>query len=326
MDNLTHSAVGLFLSRAGLNRWTPQATAILILAANAPDIDVVSAIGGSVGYLHYHRHLTHSILAMPVMALLCVALVRLISRKPVRWVGAFAAAMIGVASHLLLDYTNGYGIRLLLPFSPDYYRLEWTGVIDPWVWAVFLLALAAPFLARLVGSEITSGSARRRYPGRGWPIFALVFVLLYDGARGVLHARAIGELQSRIYQNETPLLVAAVPTVNPLRWRGIVETSDFYSLSEMNLAQPFDPDRARILHKPESAPAMLVAKPTEPFQVMLRFAEFPLWSAVPAEEPENAKLVSLTDVRFMGWGPSALVSSAGRVLRTWFQLGDARPR
>ena len=324
MDNFTHTAVGLFLSRAGLNRWTPQASAILILAANAPDIDVVGAVGGAVGYLHFHRHLTHSMVAMPVMALLSVALVRLISRKPMQWGRAFAAAMIGVASHLLLDYTNGYGIRLLLPFSPDFYRLEWTGVIDPWIWAAFLLALAAPFLSRLVGAEITSGSARQRYPGRGWPIFALAFVLLYNGARSVLHARAIGELQSRIYQGETPLKAAAVPMANPMRWRGIVETHDFYAISEMNVSQPFDPDRAHILHKPESDPAMYVAKPTRPFQVMLRFAEFPLWSAVPAEQPENARQVSLTDVRFMGWGPTAVVSGSGRILRTWFQLGGTQ--
>ena len=43
MDQLTHTAVGLFLGRAGLNRWTPHATPILIMAANAPDIDIVAA-------------------------------------------------------------------------------------------------------------------------------------------------------------------------------------------------------------------------------------------------------------------------------------------
>src|SRR5579884_492609 len=136
MDNLTHTAIGLFLSRAGLNRLTPQATAIVILAANAPDIDVLGAIGGPVGYLEYHRGITHSFIAMPVVAIACVALVALISRKRVNWVGAFIAALIAVLSHLLLDYTNGYGIRFLLPFSPAYYRLEWLNVVDLWIWAV----------------------------------------------------------------------------------------------------------------------------------------------------------------------------------------------
>jgi len=35
MDNLTHTALGLFLGRAGLNRWTPRATAVLVPAMNA---------------------------------------------------------------------------------------------------------------------------------------------------------------------------------------------------------------------------------------------------------------------------------------------------
>ena len=135
MDPLTHTAIGLFLSRAGLNRWTPLAAPILILAANAPDIDIVSAAGGALGYLHYHRHLTHSLAAMPVMALLPVLLVRVAGRKPIRWVGAFCASMVAVASHLLLDLTNSYGIRLFLPFSSKWLRLDLTNVVDLWIWA-----------------------------------------------------------------------------------------------------------------------------------------------------------------------------------------------
>ena len=135
MDNLTHTATGLFLSRAGLNRWTPQASAILMLAANAPDVDVVSVAGGTVSHLHYHRHLTHSLIAMPVMAILCVLLVRAVSRKPVSTpAGRVCGCYDPVPSHLALDYTNGYGIRLLLPFSQEFYRLEWTSVIDLWIW------------------------------------------------------------------------------------------------------------------------------------------------------------------------------------------------
>jgi len=67
MDNLTHTAVGLFLSRAGLNRLTPSATPILLIAANFPDADVVSAAGGWLTYLHYHRHLTHLVMRAPAV-------------------------------------------------------------------------------------------------------------------------------------------------------------------------------------------------------------------------------------------------------------------
>src|ERR1035437_2293587 len=94
MDNLTHTAIGLFLSRIGLGRWSPGATPIVLIAANIPDIDVVSSAGGPLNYLAYHRHLTHSLLLMPVMALAAVVVVRVAGRKPVSWVGAFFAALI----------------------------------------------------------------------------------------------------------------------------------------------------------------------------------------------------------------------------------------
>jgi len=117
VDNITHSLTGILLARAGLDRFTPHAAWILFLAANAPDADVVSAFGGSLNYLHYHRHLTHSLVALPLLPLVCVLAVRLVSRQPVNWAGAYMIALIGVASHLVLDLTNVYGVRLLLPFS-----------------------------------------------------------------------------------------------------------------------------------------------------------------------------------------------------------------
>jgi inner membrane protein len=337
MDNLTHTLTGLFLSRVGLNRWTPQASAILMLAANAPDIDVLSAAGGSLNYLHYHRHLTHSLAAMPVMAILPVLLVRAISRKPIHWLGAFCASMIAVASHLLLDWTNSYGIRLLLPFSGQWLRLDWTNVIDVWIWAVLLLGLAGPFLARLVGSEITSGSLRQRYPGRGFAGFALCFLLLYDWGRGTLHGRAVAELESRIYGESAPSRAAAMPdAANPLAWRGIVETPDSYAVASLNLAAAFDPAGAQVFHKPDADPAMDAASRSATFQTFLNFSQFPLWRVSPAEEPENSKLVEVMDMRFgsplaPAFIASAVVDSRLRVLRTWFQFGaqfthPGRPR
>src|SRR5437763_1442621 len=216
MDNLTHTATGLFLSRIGLDRWTPLATPILLVAANAPDVDIVAAAGGSLTYLHFHRHLTHSLIAMPLMALLSVALVRLIGRKPVRWLGAWVIAMVALASHLLLDLTNTYGVRLLLPFSTRWLRLDITNIVDVWIWSALFLGVAAPFLARLVGSEIASGAAKVPHHGRGAAWCALVFLLLYDSEPSVLHARAVAIAESRMYQGAAPLRVACLPNAtNP---------------------------------------------------------------------------------------------------------------
>ena len=332
MDPLTHTAVGLFLSRAGLNRWTPRATAILILAANAPDIDIVTAAGGAVNYLHYHRHLTHSLAAMPVMALLPVVLVRVAGRKPIRWMGAFCAAMLAIASHLLLDLTNRYGIRLFLPFSADWLRLDLTNVVDLWIWAVFLVGVAGPFLSRLVGTEIASGRRRPEYPGRGFAIFALSFVLLYNCGRAALHARAVASLDARLYRDSVPLRVAALPgPANPLRWRGLVETGDFYAVADVNLAGEFDPSRAVLFYKPDASPALDAARRAPAVREFLEFSQFPLWRVSPAAELENGRLVEVFDMRFgspqqPGFMASALVDSENRVVKTSFQFGRVRPR
>jgi inner membrane protein len=332
MDPLTHTATGLFLSRAGLSRWTPLAAPILMLAANAPDVDIVTAAGGSLNYLHFHRHLTHSLLALPVMAALPVLLVRAVARKPVHWAGAFAAACIAVASHLLLDLTNVYGVRLLLPFSARWLRLDLTSVVDLWIWAALLLGVAAPAIGRLVGSEITSGSVRERHYGRGFAWFALLFLLLYNCGRGVLHARAVAMLDSRTYQEGEPLRVAAMPDpVNPLHWRGLAETRDVYALPEIDLAGEFDPTRAPMFHKPEPSPAMDAVRGTEAFQTFLGFSQYPLWRVSPLAEPENARLVEVFDLRFgtpasPGFMASGVVTSAGQVVRTAFRWGAARPR
>ncbi|HLK47601.1 MAG TPA: metal-dependent hydrolase [Bryobacteraceae bacterium] len=327
MDPLTHTATGLFLSRAGLNRWTPQAAPILMLAANAPDIDIVTVSGGSLNYLHFHRHLTHSLAAMPVMAIMTVLLVRLVSRKPVAWGGAFWAALIAVASHLLLDFTNVYGIRLLLPFSAEWLRLDLTGIFDFWIWSAFLLALVIPFLARLVNSEITSGKSRRPlHYGRGAAWFALFFVLLYDGGRAVLHSRAVAILESRLYQGETAARVLAVPGLNPLQWRGVVETTQFYLVSDVDSTADFHPERGIVFYKAAPDPALDAARRTATFQTFLQFNQFPLWRVSPAGQPDDAKRVDLFDLRFgspnqAGFKASALVDPRGDVLSTSFQFG-----
>lgn len=69
MDNLTHSLVGLVAAKAGLEKLSPGATALCVLAANLPDADIVTLIGGRWTYLHHHRGITHSILGAIVLGL-----------------------------------------------------------------------------------------------------------------------------------------------------------------------------------------------------------------------------------------------------------------
>src|ERR1017187_6398365 len=332
MDNLTHTAIGLFLARAGARKWTPRATAILLVASNAPDIDVLSGAAGPLAYLHYHRGLTHALVAMPVLALLSVAVVRVAGRKALYWPGALAAGMLGVAAHLLLDWTNLYGVRLLLPFSGRWLRLDSTAVVDLWIWAIAAAALAGPFLARLVGSEIASGGAKPRHHGRGAALFALVAVMALDCGRLILHARAVAMLDARVYQGDSPTRVAALPNpFNPLRWRGLVETPAYYAVADLDVAGDFDPTRALILYKPDADPALDAAARTPVFQEFLRFNQYPLWRGSPAPTLEGGKVVELFDLRFgtptaPGFQATALVDPHLRVIDATFRFGALRPR
>ena len=312
MDNLTHSLTGLMLSRAGLNRFHPRATAILILAANAPDADVVSWFGGPLSYLEHHRGITHSVLFMPVMAVFTWIVVALFRRSWQGWRAAWVLAFIGIASHLLLDWTNSYGVRLLLPFSDRWFHLDWMFILDPWIWAVLLFATLAPLLGKLVSSEIGAKPGS----GRGLAIFALLALSAMCFGRALLHERAIETLNSRIYQGAAPTRVAAFPLANPWHWTGWVEGNNFATRFDLNLSAEFDPTAGRMFYKPEPAPAIDAARQTLVFQKFLQFSLYPLWSVTPAPDPEGASLVQVRDERF-SFGGSAIVDRGNRVVRSW---------
>ncbi|MGI8743758.1 MAG: metal-dependent hydrolase [Bryobacteraceae bacterium] len=315
MDNLTHSLTGLMLSRAGLNRFDRRASLILILSANAPDVDVVSLLGGPLSYLEYHRGLTHSLAFLPVLAAITVAVVSLFSRSWAGWRAAYVLALIGVASHLLLDWTNSYAIRLLLPFSGEWFHLDWMFVLDPLIWAVLLLAVFGPLLGRLVSSEIGAKPGS----GRGLAIFALLCFAAVCFGRSLLHDRALATLNARIYNGAAPTRVAAFSLMNPLRWTGWVEGSNFATRFDLNLTGDFDPASGRTFYKPEPSPALDAARQTLVFQKFLQFSIYPVWSVSPAPDPEGASLVEVWDERF-SFGASAIVDRGNRVVRSWVHL------
>jgi inner membrane protein len=298
LDNATHTLTGYFLSRAGLNRLTPNATAILLLSANAPDIDILALAGGSLNYFHFHRHLTHSLAFAPVLAAVAVLLVRVIGRKSFPLAAAFVVAVLGVLSHLLLDLTNEYGIRLLLPFSHAWLHWDLTSIIDVWILTAFALCLIAPLVSNLVGQEIGSPQ-KRKYPGRGFAWLALAFLTLYDAGRWVSHTRALAVLESRVYDGASALRVAAFPQgSNPFRWRGLAETENAYQFFDVPVLSTPDPAAVRVIFKAEPSAAIEAAGQTEEFRIFKDFAIYPLWRAVPADSPEGATRVVLTDIRF----------------------------
>jgi inner membrane protein len=315
MDNLTHTLTGLMLSRAGLNRWHPRSTLVLILSANVPDIDILAIARGPLYYFEQHRGITHSLSAAPVMALLPVLVACAIGRTMRGWAAAWRLSIIGVASHLLLDWTNTYGIRLLLPFSPRWFHLDLNNLFDLLIWLVLLLSWLAPLLGRLVSGEIGAQSGS----GRGMAVCALSFFLLYDFGRFLSHQRAIEILSSRIYRDGPPIRVAAFPYagVSPVEWQGWVERPEFVMHFNLNVLKEFDPTAGAIIYKPAPSAMLEAARQASPVEVFLRFAQYPLWSIRPLDDPEGAYDVEVRDWRFP-FGARALVDSSNRVISSSF--------
>jgi inner membrane protein len=315
VDNLTHLLTGYFLSRAGLHRLTPYATPILLVSANIPDIDILSLAGGGVSYLHWHRYWTHTFLVSPLLAVAAVIAVRPFARRSLPWISATFVALLGVLSHLLLDWTNQYGIRFLLPFSRRWYRLDDAMLFDFWIYSAFAVCLFAPLLARLVGGEI--GAKPRESAGQGWAIAALLFLVLYIAGRGVIHSRMIDILDARTYDGSDPIRVAAFPhSSSPFAWSGVVETSSAYHLYSMNtLLGAYDPAEGRTFYKPEKSAAIVAAAKTPAFREFEQFAQYPLWQTVPSAEVENGTQVDLIDLRFP-FHCRAILDARNRVQRT----------
>lgn len=145
MENLAHSLVGLAAAKAGLERLSPGATALCIVAANAPDADVLTTWWGRWVYLHHHRGITHSIVGALSLGILLpllfyagerlVALAR--RRSPVfKLRGLLIASLVATATHPVMDWTNNYGVRPLLPWSARWYYGDLVFIVDPWIWLI----------------------------------------------------------------------------------------------------------------------------------------------------------------------------------------------
>lgn len=307
---------------------------MLVVAANAPDFDVISWFWGRPTWLHWHRNITHSLVGMPIMALLSVALVALVCRKKLNWWQAFLIALAGVASHLILDLTNVYGVRLLLPFSGHWTHWDIAPVVDFAIWGILLLGVAAPAFSRLVGSEI--GEMIPNKGQAGWAVAALLLLTVYDLARINLHGQAVAEISAHTYGGSgsaryAPRRVGAFPTASPLAWRGMAEMSYGYVDVPVNLLTSFRPADAAKYYKPPRTLGAQAAMATYPFQMLLEFVQYPLWVIQPALDADGDTRVSLLDLRFgtpmeSGFAATALVDKAGRVRDSVFGLGEVKAR
>ncbi|HWW85089.1 MAG TPA: metal-dependent hydrolase [Vicinamibacterales bacterium] len=140
MDNVTHTLFALTLARTPLGRAGRGTTAALVVASNAPDMDIVATVGGAAKYLQWHRGPTHGplgVVALGFLTALGVWLVNRRSSEPAASFGMlFGLSALGVLLHDVLDLMTSYGTRIMSPFSWTWVTFDWMPIID-----IYLIAL-----------------------------------------------------------------------------------------------------------------------------------------------------------------------------------------
>jgi len=292
MDPITHFMTGACLGRSGFNRKTAYATLAMTLAAEAPDLDVFWGFRGPLVGFERHRGITHTLIAAPVIALVTTGVVWLFhkwssSRKrrkpprpglpPPRWGLIWLLALIADLSHLLLDYTNNYGIRPFFPFNPHWYERSIVFILDPLIFLALLGALALPWIFGLADREI--GARRPLFRGRGWAIAALTLMVLWWSLRNAEKSHAIELVRNSGVVADPIVKIDAEPyPINPFTWHVVAETAGYYQTAEVHTRND-DVQSERpssITYKPPVTSAIAASKQSWLGRVYLDWSEFPL--------------------------------------------------
>jgi inner membrane protein len=336
MEPVTHLLTGACLSRAGLNRRAAYATLTMVVAAEFPDIDTLWSLRGPIEGFQHHRGITHTFLGLPFEAALIVAGVYVWHRwrvrraathtpvrtkpltfAPVRWGILYGLALVALLSHLLLDYTNNYGLRPFFPFNDRWYAASIVFIVDPLMLMLLLGALTLPSLFGLVNAEV--GAKKQPFRGRGWAIAALIGILGWWGLRAVEHQRAVqmAMAQSMVAtapesatnttqssdatqpQNapqppdpDTAYVPAFLPAraalaspdlLNPFRWSAVMDFGPVYRLAEIDTYGGTLTTGETTYPKPDRSPAMLAAQRSQLGRVYMDWSPMPFVEATKAD-------------------------------------------
>ena len=323
------------MGRAGLNRKTAYATLAAALAAEAADIDILWHWAGPVESLKHHRGITHTFLAAPLVAAAVVVVIFVVDRwrrgrtkdlaasqlagqqmppgrkkQAVRWGWLYGTALVAALSHLLLDWTNNYGVRPFFPFNPRWYAGSFVFIAEPVLWALLGAAFLVPWILGLADQEI--GARRKTFRGRGWAIFALAGMVALWGWRWTERTKALALVEQTQLGDEEARRVAVEPYPgNPYRWHALVETASAFQTAEVNARTgtvESDPLQD-LVYKPADTAAVEVAKRTGLGRVYLDWGQWAVVRdlgpvAAPGMDPPQVgpgrkwTTVEFTDLRF----------------------------
>ena len=289
MDNLCHTLVGAAFGEAGLERRTRFANPVLMIAANLPDIDVLSFVADTPA-VALRRGMTHGVLAQALLPVILTVIVLLLDRwRPARdgTSGARAAPLlllsyIGVLSHVGLDWLNNYGVRLLMPYSDRWFYGDSVFIVDPWLWLALGLGV---FLARR----------------RARPMLATVSLLaatIYIGAMVVSAQRArahVVNAWTRDHGRPPHALMVGPAFLNPFRRTIILDEGGGYRTGRFAWWPRQVTLDEEVVPTNESVSAAVRAREDPDVRAVLLWARFPFYRF---SRVEGGTRVSLADLRF----------------------------
>jgi inner membrane protein len=266
VDNICHTLAGAALARTGLGRRTALGAATMMIGANLPDIDILSAFFGRS--VEFRRGWTHGVLALVVLPFLLTGIMiawdryarKDPSRDPVVPRQLLLLSAISILTHPTLDWMNSYGLRWLMPFDGTWFYGDALFIVDPWLWTILGLGV---FMSRR--REKIAADERAWKPARLAVAIASAYIVAMMIIQSVAESRVRKELAGTGFDREK-LVVTAAPA-NPARWRVHADDGARYRWGSFNVVrdriafadQPLekgaeDPRVAPALRDPAAAP------------------------------------------------------------------------
>ena len=348
MDNLAHTLAGLALAEAGLKRKTALATATLAIAANLPDIDAITyLVGAPMDSLTFRRGWTHGPIAMVVLPLLLAGGMAMYDRAfrrrrgmrhvPVDLPWLVIIAFIGVLSHPLLDLLNSYGVRLLMPFSDQWFYGDALFIIDPWLWTT--LGLGVVLSRRRARRERDAGAgiglrkrSSREVPTTGKWVTRPARVAIAAVTAYALAMVISGRIGRRIVAQQSPsgaatrAMVGPV-AVTPFRRDVVREIGDQYETGTLHFGPSPRFVRAALIEKETAAPGVAAAMRTADGAAFLSWARFPRFITETVGDSIRVRISDLrySDDRGRGWASVEVMVPAEAEVPTGVRIPSVDP-
>jgi inner membrane protein len=224
VDNLTHTLSGLVTARLfpALNLTLRQRYIAGALAVNMPDLDILLAPFSSELYLLHHRGETHSLLMVPLWALLLSWIFARLFKTAGGWRDFYGLSAIALLVHIAADWITGYGTQLFAPFTHQTYSLGTTFIIDPLLTLIFLLGYL--------------GSLWKKTSLRPAQLSALAAVL-WIGVQFAWKQQALdaGHAYARAQGWNDAQVSAEARPIAPFNWTVIVREGERYHYAHLKL-------------------------------------------------------------------------------------------